>query len=301
VYESNDTDHVAIDHWHHRQVDAATAAGAVFLLKEGPSPEGGFGDGPTDWPSMHINPEETWHKAEAAITDASRNTESFEGAAGGWFRLWHSDTVFLLHTYQAHGTHYQGLDSDQKEDIRRQLRDETIAQQLSQPSQPAEQSSSVTGDVDDDTSRLTWRQEQWQTGGKWWQQTPGPGVDLPRFASTKWLPVVREMVQRRAVAEGRTVSDAHAKRYLSETTLRKSLIVIGAPTAADIVHRYNAEGEADWSAAKAADVHAKLATAKSSAGATSNAFVTAIIGAVMHCDEKLLACRGVCLLRSHKA
>ena len=50
VYESNDTDHVAIDHWHHRQVDAATAAGAVFLLKEGPSPEGGFGDGPTDWP-----------------------------------------------------------------------------------------------------------------------------------------------------------------------------------------------------------------------------------------------------------
>lgn len=194
--------------------------------------------------------------------------------------------------YQAHGTHYQGLDSDQKEDIRRQLRDETIAQQLSQPSQPAEQSSSVTGDVDDDTSRLTWRQEQWQTGGKWWQQTPGPGVDLPRFASTKWLPVVREMVQRRAVAEGRKVSDAHAKRYLSETTLRKSLIVIGAPTAADIVHRYNAEGEADWSAAKAADVHAKLATAKSSAGATSNAFVTAIIGAVMHCDEKLLACHG---------
>jgi hypothetical protein len=70
-------------------------------------------------------------------------------------------------SYQAHGTHYQGLDSDQKEDIRRQLRDETIAQQLSQPSQPAEQSSSVTGDVDDDTSRLTWRQEQWQTGGKW--------------------------------------------------------------------------------------------------------------------------------------
>eukprot|EP01043_Picozoa_sp_COSAG02_P051785 COSAG02_NODE_5494_length_4283_cov_8.585325_4_plen_153_part_01 len=59
-------------------------------------------------------------------------------------------------SYQAHGTHYQGLDSDQKEDIRRQLRDETIAQQLSQPSQPDEQGSSVTGDVDDDTSRLTW-------------------------------------------------------------------------------------------------------------------------------------------------
>eukprot|EP01043_Picozoa_sp_COSAG02_P020287 COSAG02_NODE_997_length_15333_cov_13.688526_17_plen_173_part_00 len=114
----------------------------------------------------------------------------------------------------------------------------------------------------------------------------------PRFASTKWLPVAREMVQWRAVADGRKVSDAHAKRYLSETTLRKSLIVIGAPTAADIVHHYNVEGEAEWSAAKAADVHAKLATAKSSAGATSNAFVTAIIGAVMHCDEKLLACHG---------
>ena len=70
------------------------------------------------------------------------------------------------------------------------------------------------------------------------------------------------------------------------------MFVIGAPTAADIVHRYNAEGEAEWSAAKAADVHAKLATAKSSAGATSNAFVTAIIGAVMHCDGKLLACHG---------
>jgi len=30
------------------------------------------------------------------FTDASRNTESFEGAAGGWFRLWHSDTVFFF-------------------------------------------------------------------------------------------------------------------------------------------------------------------------------------------------------------
>ena len=30
------------------------------------------------------------------FTDASRNTDTFKGGAGGWFRLWHSDTVFFF-------------------------------------------------------------------------------------------------------------------------------------------------------------------------------------------------------------
>ena len=71
VYEANVTDHIAVDHWHHLQTDTATSAGADFKTMEGPSPDGGFGDGPESWEAMHIDPASTWTRASAAVGDAA--------------------------------------------------------------------------------------------------------------------------------------------------------------------------------------------------------------------------------------
>ena len=71
VYEANVTDHIAVDHWHHLQTDTATSAGADFKTMEGPSPDGGFGDGPESWEAMHIDPVSTWTRASAAVGDSA--------------------------------------------------------------------------------------------------------------------------------------------------------------------------------------------------------------------------------------
>ena len=47
VFTSNVTEHVPIFYWHEEQRQAAEAAGASFDILEGPSPFGGFGDGPS--------------------------------------------------------------------------------------------------------------------------------------------------------------------------------------------------------------------------------------------------------------
>jgi hypothetical protein len=71
VFTSNVTQHVPIFYWHEEQRKAAEAAGASFDILEGPSPFGGFGDGPSSWEEMHIDPEQSWLRATQAIKDTA--------------------------------------------------------------------------------------------------------------------------------------------------------------------------------------------------------------------------------------
>ena len=57
VFDTNVTEHVPIFFFHEDQRRVAAAAGAPFRLLEGPSPFGGFGNGPVSWPAMHIDPD----------------------------------------------------------------------------------------------------------------------------------------------------------------------------------------------------------------------------------------------------
>ena len=71
MFTSNVTEHVPIFYWHEEQRKAAEAAGASFDILEGPSPFGGFGDGPSSWEEMHIDPEQSWLRATQAIKDTA--------------------------------------------------------------------------------------------------------------------------------------------------------------------------------------------------------------------------------------
>eukprot|EP01044_Picomonas_judraskeda_P005819 COSAG03_NODE_563_length_6926_cov_121.943899_3_plen_111_part_00 len=57
----------------------ALAAAMPPRLLEGPSPFGGFGDGPASWPDMHIDPDRSWFRAVAAIEDTAAQTAQLEG------------------------------------------------------------------------------------------------------------------------------------------------------------------------------------------------------------------------------
>ena len=75
VYQSNVTDHVDIDCWETKQIAAATAAGATFHIRPGPTAEGGFGRGPQTWEEMHINPDASWNRACKAVADSADQIE----------------------------------------------------------------------------------------------------------------------------------------------------------------------------------------------------------------------------------
>ena len=78
VYESQESRHVPIFYWHKEQLEAAAAAGAAFDILHGPSPFGGFGDGPNSFREMHIDPEKSWDRATAAITQQAAQLQALE-------------------------------------------------------------------------------------------------------------------------------------------------------------------------------------------------------------------------------
>ena len=118
------------------------------------------------------------------------------------------------------------------------------------------------------------------------QQSP---MEIKKFAMAKWKPVVSELIQRRASAEGREpISTSQRHRYVTEKVLVNSLIAIGAPTALDIVQRHSLGEFFSWSADRAAHVHANLKAAKEASTAL-DPYVNGIFGALMHCDATLLS------------
>jgi hypothetical protein len=118
------------------------------------------------------------------------------------------------------------------------------------------------------------------------QQSP---MEIKKFAMAKWKPVVSELIQRRASAEGREpISTSQRHRYVTEKVLVNSLIAIGAPTALDIVQRHSVGEVFNWSADRAAHVHANLKAAKEASSAL-DPYVNGIYGALMHCDATLLS------------
>ena len=78
------------------------------------------------------------------------------------------------------------------------------------------------------------------------------------------------------------------KLVVAETVLVNSLIAIGAPTALDIVQRHSVGEFFNWSADRAAHVHANLKAAKEASTAL-DPYVNGIYGALMHCDATLLS------------
>ena len=78
VYTSQTSCHVPVFYWHTEQLQAATAAGAVFEILQGPSPFGGFGEGPNSFREMHIDPTKSWDRATAAITQQAAQLHALE-------------------------------------------------------------------------------------------------------------------------------------------------------------------------------------------------------------------------------
>ena len=81
VYLSEVTPHIAIMHWHHeqrREADAMTGkTGITYELMEGPDPFGGLDDAPDNFADMHINPDESWFPACAAIAEQAKQIDNF--------------------------------------------------------------------------------------------------------------------------------------------------------------------------------------------------------------------------------
>ena len=78
VYTSQTSRHVPILYWHTEQREATIAAGASFDILRGPSPFGGFGDGPESFRQMHIDPEQSWDRATAAIKQQAAQLQALE-------------------------------------------------------------------------------------------------------------------------------------------------------------------------------------------------------------------------------
>lgn len=130
-----------------------------------------------------------------------------------------------------------------------------------------------------------WRHDTTVDKSSWWIPTRHI-YDIDAFATDKWAPAVQVLVQRRADKASRSCSQAQLQRYMSKSTLRNSLLAIGAPAAVSITRRVTHEQNETHDKQWAEWIIRSLTLARQSPLA-SNAFVKAIVGASYLCDDRV--------------